>query len=304
MENVVTLGLPKGSLEESTLALFARAGFTFHGSERSLWLSSNSAEIKPVLIRAQEIPRYVANGSLDCGLSGLDWIRETECEEHIITLADLHYSKRTFRPVKWVLAVANDSPVRVPEDLKKLSGTPRIATELKNLTENWLAERGIIADVEFSWGATEAKVPFFADAIVECTETGASMTANNLRIIGTVFESTTKFFGNKEVLRKDPWKRNKLESIALLLKSCLAADMKVIIHVEVPKANSSAVKAVIPSEASFSVWNGQSAYVLIDIVVDRLLSRDIVPALARNGAKRITVSSLGMLYEEDSNVLG
>lgn len=296
MNRTLTLGLPKGSLEQATLALFARAGFGFHGSERSLWLTSNDPEVKPVLIKPQEIPIYVANGSLDCGLSGWDWITETNCLDRIRILADLCYSKRTFRPVRWVLAVAKDSPCQAPEDLKNLGAPPRISTELKNITENWLAERGIIADVEFSWGATEAKVPFFADAIVECTETGASLEANGLRIIGTVFESTTKFFANKQILKQDKWKQTKLDGIALLLKSCLAADVKVVMHVEVPADQAAALQALIPSEASFSIWQSQDKTFLIDIVADKLLSRELLPVLARGGAKRISVANLGMLY--------
>lgn len=304
MDKVITIGLPKGSLEESTLALFTRAGFAFHGSERSLWLSSNSPELRPVLIRAQEIPSYVANGSLDCGLSGWDWIKEKACEDQIRVLADLCYSKRTFRPVRWVLAVAKDSPYNSAEDLKKVKSKPRISTELVKLTEDWLAEKGINAEVEFSWGATEAKVPFFADAIVEASETGASLMANGLRIIGTVFESTTKFFANKEVLKRDEWKESKLEDIALLLKSCLAADTKVTIHVEVPRDKAQVVQALIPTDASFSVWEGRAGDLLINIIVEKSLSRDMIPLLARNGANRITVSGLGMLYEQGINGLG
>src|SRR5262245_60127667 len=175
MGSTITLGIPKGSLEESTLALFSRAGFSFYGSNRSLWLSSNDPEIKPVLLRPQEIPLFVACGSLDCGLSGLDWITETKCSDRVRLLADLCYSKRSFRPVRWVLAVAQDSRYKTVQDLKSAGNTPiKVSTELKSTTENWLAERGESGEGDLSWGGTEAKVPVFADANVDCTETGQS----------------------------------------------------------------------------------------------------------------------------------
>jgi len=297
---ILTIGLPKGSLQEATLALFAKAGFVFYGSERSLWLASNDSEIKPVLIRPQEIPKYVSNGSLDCGLSGLDWITETECLDKVKIIADLCYSKQTFNPVRWVLAVANDSPYKNLDDLNNMDRTPRISTELKKITEDWLAQNGVVAEVEFSWGATEAKTPFFADAIVECTETGASLEAAGLRIIDTVFQSTTKFFANKEVYRKDEWKRTKLEGLVVLLSSCLMADTKVVIDVEVARDNAQVVQALIPSQAKFSAWESQGGHILIHIIMDRTLSRDIIPLFARKGVNRITVSSLGMLYEKNA----
>lgn len=299
MNQKLTIGIPKGSLQESTLSLFSRAGFSFYGSERSLWLGANDPEIRPVLLRAQEIPLYVANGSLDCGLAGRDWIAETRCLDAVRVLADLCYSKRTFRPVRWVLAVANDSVYTSVEDFKNLGNVPkRVSTELKQITENWLAERGIIAEVDFSWGATEAKVPTFADAIVECTETGTSLQANGLRILDTVFESTTQFFANKKVYKTDEWKRNKLEGMALLLRSCLAADVKVTVHVEAPASCQEALKAAIPPQASFSVWQGEESSILIDIIIDKTDARDLVPLLARHGARRVTVAGLGMLYDE------
>lgn len=296
----LTIGLPKGSLEESTLALFSRAGYSFFGSERSLWLSSNDQEIKPVLLRPQEIPRFVASGSLDCGLSGFDWIVETNCGDQVRILADLCYSKRSFRPVKWVLAVLNESPYRTPQDLRGHKPAPlRISTELKATTESWLAERGIIAEVDFSWGATEAKVPVFADAIVECTETGSSLRANGLRILDTVLHSTTQLFANKEIYKNDEWKRAKVEGIALLLKSCLAADAKVKINAQVPCDGIEVIKALIPSDTTFSIWRGEADYMLLDIIVEKEASRSLIPMLVRNGAMRLSVIPLGMLY--DSN---
>ena len=295
--NTLTIGIPKGSLEEATLALFARAGFRFFGSDRLLWLTSNDPELKPVLLRPQEIPIYVANGSLDCGLAGWDWIVENSCNGKIRMLANLCYSKRSFRPVRWVLAVADNSSFKQVSDLKRQDPPVRISTELHNVTENWLSERGIIADVRFSWGATEAKVPFFADAIVECTETGSSLRANGLRILDTVIESTTRFFANNDCYKKDDWKQAKLDGIALLLKSCLSAETKDSLHLGVPISELEIVKALIPSSANFTVWEGQNNLVIFEIIIDKEKSRELVPVLARNGVHKISVASLGMLYE-------
>lgn len=299
MSGPLVLGLPKGSLEESTLSLFSRAGFSFHGSERSLWLSSNDTEIKPVLLRPQEIPLFVADGRLDCGLAGFDWITENGCNDSVRILADLCYSKRSFRPVRWVLAVKDDAPYQTVDDLKKSRSSPlRVSTELRATTENWLAERGISAEVDFSWGATEAKVPVFADAIVEATETGSSLRANGLRILETIIASTTQFFANKDVYKKDEWKRTKLDGIALLLKSCLAAETKVNVNVRMPsQIEVDVVKGLIPSDASFSVWQGQTGGMLIDIIIEKEKSRDLIPTLVRNGATKVSVTSLGMLYD-------
>lgn len=297
MEKVLTIGIPKGSLEESTLALFARAGYTFHGSSRSFWLSSNDAEIKPVLLRPQEIPLYVASGSLDCGLSGLDWITETNCNDNVRILADLCYSKRSFRPVRWVLVVDKDSPFETVDDLRKAGPARlRISTELRNVTESWLAQEGIVAEVDFSWGATEAKVPVFADAIVECTETGASIRANGLRILETVFESKTQLFANKDTYREDAWKREKLDGIALLLMSCLQADTKVRVQLQAPPESAAAITGLLAPIGNYSVWQGNDNSTLVDVIMEKEQARDLIPALVRNGATRVSSSPLGMLY--------
>lgn len=292
----LTLGIPKGSLEESTLGLFARAGFRFYGAERLLWLTSNDPGLKPVLLRPQEIPHYVANGSLDCGLAGWDWIIENNCIDQIRVLADLCYSKRSFCPVRWVLAVSNDSEVQQVSDLKRLPPPVRISTELQRVTEGWLAERGISAEVKFSWGATEAKVPLLADAIVDCTETGSSLQANGLRVIATVMESTTRFFANSLMYKQNDWKRAKLDGIALLLRSSLAAETMDRLHLRVPKSEVDILKALTPSAASLTVWDGDNGSAVFEIVIDKELSRDLIPVLARNGAQKISVTSLGMLY--------
>lgn len=293
----ITIGIPKGSLETSTLELFAKAGFRFFGSERSFWLESSDAELRPVLLRPQEIPIYVANGSLDCGLAGWDWIVENECRDNVTVLADLCYSKRSFRPVKWVLAVADKSVMGSVDDLRQIKTPIRISTELRAVTENWLSERGIIADVRFSWGATEAKVPYFADAIVDCTETGATLRSNGLRIIDTILESTTRFFANKQLCRRDERKKSKLEGIALLLKSCLNAETKVSIRASVPEAGVTDAKLALGASATFSTWVDESGVSVFEIVVERDVARDMVPRLARIGARKIAVTTIGMLYE-------
>lgn len=297
MDDILTIGIPKGSLQEPTLALLSRAGFSFFGSDRSLWLLSNDPQIKPVLLRPQEIPLYVASGSLDSGLSGLDWITETNSINQIRILADLCYSKRSFRPVRWVLAVAEDSPFKTINDLKNVDPPIRISTELKGVTENWLAEKGIIADVSFSWGATEAKVPVFADAIVECVETGSSLRENALRSLQTVFESKTEFFVNKEIYNNTPWKRTKLDGMALLLRSCLEADTKVRIDARVLCTELEKIKGLIKSNASLSSWKSENGEMHIEVIIQKENVKEIVPLLVSNGVIKISVQSLMMLYE-------
>ena len=296
----IRIGIPKGSLEESTLALFARAGYSFHGSERSLWLSSNDVQLKPVLLRPQEIPFYVSDGSLDCGLSGWDWISESVenhengvTEEDFVVLADLCYSKRTFRNIRWVLAVKKDGPF---QHVRDLTGK-RISTELVSITERWLAEKGVNAKVSFSWGATEAKVGEFADAIVEATETGASLEANGLKILETVFTSSTRFFANRAMYRQNDWRHAKLDGIALLLKSCLAADTKESLRVFGGAQELASLIELIPSDVKFTVTPSADGGGTIDLVIGKVEARDLIPRLAGKGATRITTSPVGILYE-------
>ena len=296
----IRIGIPKGSLEESTLALFARAGYSFHGSERSLWLSSNDVQLKPVLLRPQEIPFYVSDGSLDCGLSGWDWISESVenhengvTEEDFVVLADLCYSKRTFRNIRWVLAVKKDGPF---QHVRDLTGK-RISTELVSITERWLAEKGVNAKVSFSWGATEAKVGEFADAIVEATETGASLEANGLKILETVFTSSTRFFANRSLYRQNDWRRTKLDGIALLLKSCLQADTKESLRVFGGPNELPVLIELMPADVKFTVTPSADGGGTIDLVIGKVESRDLIPKLAGKGATRITTSPVGILYE-------
>ncbi|MEN6302545.1 MAG: ATP phosphoribosyltransferase, partial [Armatimonadia bacterium] len=216
------IGLPKGSLQDATIAMFEKAGFRISVDERQYKPHIDDEDLWSVLLRAQEMPSYVADGVLDCGLTGLDWIKERGVEDSIVEVADLIYAKRGMRPYKWVLAVAEDAPYQTVKDLQG----KRIATELTHAAEQYLWQNGVTATVEYSWGATEAKCPSLVDAIIEGTETGSTIRANNLRVIDTLFESTTKFIANKDAW-EDPWKRQKIENIALLLRGALAAEEKV-----------------------------------------------------------------------------
>src|SRR6516225_6044599 len=214
---VLKLGLPAGSLQEATAELFDKAGYKITFASRSYYPAIDDPEIHCTLIRAQEMARYVQDGSLDCGLTGHDWIIENDA--HVVELAELVFSKVSRRPVRWVLAVPNDSPVRGVKDLQG----KRIATEVVNLTRRWLAQHGVEAHVEFSWGATEVKPPRLADAIVEVTETGSSLRANNLRIVCDLLQSTTRFISNEKAY-DDPWKRQKMDDLVLMLQGAMAAE--------------------------------------------------------------------------------
>jgi ATP phosphoribosyltransferase len=234
------LGLPKGSLQKGTFELLSRAGYQCSVSSRSYYPTMDDADIELVLMRAQEIPRYVSAGVLDAGLSGLDWIMETDAE--VVEVCDLVYSRASRRPARWVVAVAQDSAIQSPADL---AGT-RIATEVVNVTRKYLEKQGVTAEVEFSWGATEVKVPQVVDAIVELTETGSSLAANNLRILDTVLETNTKLIANPRSW-EDGWKRNKIETLALLLEGALRAAEKVGLKMNVARANLDTVLALIPA---------------------------------------------------------
>jgi ATP phosphoribosyltransferase len=300
----VALGVPKGSLEEPTLKLFERVGLDFGGSERSLWLTSNDPEIVPVLLRPQEIPKYVETGKLDCGLAGLDWIREQRAEQGVVVLAELRYSKRSSRPVRWVLAVPEASPYRTVEDLRDEAdrradegrAALTVSTELVATSKLWLAENGIAAEVQFSWGATEAKAGYFYDAIIEATETGSSLRANGLRIIETVTTSTTQFFANKRAYRTDPWKAAKIDGLAHLLSGALRADEVVQLTVVAEKALDLA--ELVPAGARVIEIAGGGDQAFHATVV--LRKRDVpaaLPALITAGASSAWVSTVDIFHD-------
>lgn len=279
--NVLKLGIPKGSLEEATVNLFAKAGYRIKISSRSYFPSIDDDEIECTLIRAQEIARYVADGVLDAGLTGKDWVQENRAD--VEEIADLVYSKVSARPVRWVLAVPNDSPIKSVKDLQG----KRIATEVVNMTEDYLKKHGVTASVEFSWGATEVKPPKLADAIVEVTETGNSLKANNLRIVETLMESNTKFIMNKDSF-KDEWKKNKVDRLVLMLKGAMAANQKVGMLMNVPKKSLDAVMEILPPEVKPTIANlTDENWVDLTVILEEKLVREIVPDLKKVGAEDI-----------------
>ena len=287
--NVLKLGLPKGSLQDATVELFARAGFTISVSSRSYFPAIDDADIECMLIRPQESARYVEHGLLDLAITGFDWILKRD----VVEIAELVYSKQLKRPVRWVVAVPNDSPIRCLADLTG----KRIATEAVELTEQFLSEQGIAAEVEFSWGATEVKPPHLADAIVEVTETGSSLKANNLRIVHEILRSTTRLIANKESFA-DPWKRAKMEDIAMLLKAALAAHGKVGLMLNVQEKNLSIVEGILPSLKSPTVSKLQTeGWYAVNTIVDQELVRRLIPRLKASGAEDIVEFPLNKIVE-------
>ncbi len=278
---VLKLGIPKGSLEEATVNLFAKAGYQIKISSRSYFPRIDDDEIECMLIRAQEIARYVADGVLDAGLTGKDWVQENRVD--VEDIADLIYSKASSRPVRWVLAVPNDSPIKTIKDLQG----KRIATEVVNMTEDYLKKHGVTASVEFSWGATEVKPPKLADAIVEVTETGNSLRANNLRILDTLMESNTKFIMNKDAF-KDEWKKNKVDRLVLMLKGAMAANKKVGLMMNVPRKSIDAIMKILPPEVKPTLANlTDENWVDLTVILEDKLVREIVPDLKKVGAEDI-----------------
>ncbi len=275
------IGIPKGSLQESTLRLFKNAGYSIKLADRSYVPVIDDPELEGLVIRAQEMGRYVENGILDIGITGLDWVMEQNSK--VAEVARLRYGKVGFRGVKWVVAVPADSPIK---SIKGLSGK-KIATELVGFTKRFLKSKKIEATVEYSWGATEAKPPLLADAIVEVTETGASLVANNLRIVDTILESETVVIANKAAL-KDRWKKTKIENIVMLLKAALLADEKVGLKMNVPKAKLAKVVATLPSLNTPTISSlSDGAWVAIEVIIDEKVVRDIIPSLRRAGAEGI-----------------
>jgi len=275
------LGLPSGSLQEATLALFRKAGWNISLQGRSYFPSVDDDELECVLLRAQEIPRYVADGVLDAGLSGKDWIMENRAE--VVEVADLAYSKNTSRPIRVVIAVAQDSDIQQVKDLEG----KRIATEVVQLTRDFLAQHGVQAHVEYSWGATEAKVPELVDAIVDLTETGSSLRANKLRIVDTILVSTTRLMANPRAW-EDAWKRAKIENLSLLLLGALRADAKVGLKMNVPDGALDQVLALLPAMKQPTVSGlMNSGWKAVETIVDEHVVRRLIPDLKRAGAEDI-----------------
>jgi ATP phosphoribosyltransferase len=278
MNKTLKLGLPKGSLQESTLKLFRKAGYHINISGRSYYPVFDDAEIEAMLIRAQEMAGYVEAGILDCGLTGRDWILEQNVSVHEV--AELIYAKEGLRPVKWVVAVPNDSKIKTIKDLRG----KRIATELVGFTKRYLKSRGVTAEVDFSWGATEVKPPYLADAIVELTETGTSLRANNLRIVETILESSTRFVANKKAWQ-DKWKRQKMENIVMLLKGALSAEEKVGLKMNVSARSLKRVMSLLSAMHSPTISQlSDEGWYAIEVIINEKTVRDIIPKLKMAGA--------------------
>jgi len=275
------LGLPKGSLQESTFKLFGKAGYRVQVSSRSYYPTIDDQHIDCTLVRAQEMARYVDIGIFDVGLTGKDWILEQNAD--VVEVAELRYAKGGLNPVRWVVAVPEDSPIKSVKDLKG----KRIATELVGYTKRYLKSKGVTADIEFSWGATEVKPPRLADAIVELTETGSSLRANNLRIVEVMLESTTRLIANKKAWN-DPWKRKKIESMAMLLQGALAAEEKVGLKMNAPKANLKEICGLLPSMHAPTISHQTDPeWVSLEVILDEKVARDLIPRLKRRGASGI-----------------
>lgn len=279
-ENTLNLGIPTGSLQKATIELFNKAGFHIAETERGYAPRIDDEQIQPIYLRAQEMSRYVEDGILDAGITGYDWI--TENGSDVVQVAELAYSKASNKPTRWVLAVSNESKVKKPEDLRGAL----IATELVNVTKKYFADKNINVKVEFSWGATEVKARLL-DAIVELTETGSSLEANNLRIIDTVLTSTPRFIANKKAWQ-DKFKREKIENISILLNAAIDATSRVGLKMNIKKSDLEKVLKLLPAEKSPTVSSlADSDYVAIEVIVEDKVERSLVPALKRAGASGI-----------------
>lgn len=275
------LGLPKGSLQDSTFKLFGKAGYRVQVSSRSYYPTIDDPDISCIMVRAQEMARYVDNGIFDLGLTGKDWIMEQNAD--VVEVAELRYAKGGLNPVRWVVAVPEDSPIKT---LKDLEGK-RIATELVGYTSRFLKSKGINAEVEFSWGATEVKPPQLADAIVELTETGSSLRANKLRIVEEILVSTTRIIANKKAW-EDPWKKKKIENMTMLLQGALAAEEKVGLKMNAPKATLKEICELLPSMHAPTISHQTDPeWVSLEVMLDEKQSRDLIPRLKRRGASGI-----------------
>lgn len=277
--SLLQLGIPKGSLEAATIELFRRSGWRIGVGERSYFPSVDDPQLRCLLVRAQEMARYVETGALDAGITGRDWVLENDSD--VVVAQELVYSKTSLRPTRWVLVVTHDSPVRTPEDLRG----KRVATELVGYTQRWFAERGIDVHIEFSWGATEAKVAEgLVDAIVEVTETGATLRAHGLRIACELFESVPQLIANRAAWQ-DPWKREKIEQIGQLLAGALRAEAQVGLKMNVPADRLETVIALLPAITAPTVSNlHRSEWFAVESVIAEATVRDLIPKLLRAGA--------------------
>lgn len=281
MDNIIMLGLPKGSLEESTIKLFGKAGYKITKSSRSYRPAIDDSELDGRFVRAQEISRYVEHGYFDCGLTGLDWVLENGSD--VVEVCDLIYSRASNRVSRWVLAVPEDSSIHSIQDLEGKF----IATEVVNLTRSYLEKSGVRATVEFSWGATEVKVPDLVDAIVDLTETGSSLRQNKLRIVDTILETNTKLIANKDSWN-DPVKRQKIESVALLLTAALNAESKVGLKFNVERKNLDAILEELPAMRKPTINRlSDESWIALDIILDEFQVRKIIPTLKERGAEGI-----------------
>ena len=279
-KEVLKLGLPAGSLQKATIELFGQAGFHILDSGRSYSPRIDDEQIQPIMLRAQEMSRYVADGVLDAGITGYDWI--TESGSDVVEVAELVYSKTTSEPTRWVLAVPDESKVTRPKDLQ--GGV--VATELVNVTNKYFSDKNIDVKIEFSWGATEVKGRL-VDAIVELTETGSTLRANNLRMIDTVIVSTTRFIANKQAWQ-DKFKRAKIESISILLNAAIDARSRVGLKMNVKKSDLESILKILPAERSPTISSlADSDYVAIEVIIEDKIERSLVPALKRAGASGI-----------------
>lgn len=275
------IGLPKGSLQETTTRLMAAAGYQVSIKDRSYYPSIDDPELECILIRAQEMARYVEQGVMDMGITGLDWVLENRAK--VKELADLRAPWPNYRPVRWVLAVKEGSPLKGPKDLQGM----RIATEAVGLTKRYLKEHGVKADVEFSWGATEVKPPVLADAIVDVSETGSSLRANNLRVLDTVLESTPRLIANKDAFG-DPWKRRKMERVLMLLRGAIDAADRVGLMLNVRREHLDKVLQLLPALAAPTISTlADERWVALNTVVEEFAVRDLIPQLAEAGAQGI-----------------
>ncbi len=289
MSKSLKIALPKGSLQEPTIKLLEKAGYNVYTSDRGLRPSSDDNELDIYLIRAQEIARYIDNGFIDCGITGLDWAYENRAS--LEDLAELQYSRATVRPTKWVLVVPENSPIKTVHDLEG----KRIATEGVGITERYLEEKGVKAEIEFSWGATEVKVPDLVDAIVDVTETGSSIRANNLRIVDTLLTSFPHFYSGKEAY-KDEWKKDKMDRMVLMLKAALEARDKVGLKMNLPEINLSKVLEALPSLRRPTISQlAEEGWVAVETVIEESVARQIIPTLKELGAEGIIEYPLNKL---------